>query len=102
MGPEAYIGPVSHRTPHHPGPLLPSPSPRPGEEGDRQAPSFRRLHPAAQHFGDAPGLGDAAAWGVGGLGVEDLADAAEAGFAEMRDEALQEVPRPRRILRVDA
>ena len=23
-------------TPHHPGPLLPSPSPRPGEEGEKR------------------------------------------------------------------
>src|SRR3954470_2241707 len=62
----------------------------------------RRLHPAAQHLGDAPGLGDAAAGGVRLLGVEDFADAAQAGFAEMRDETVQEMPGLRRISGVDA
>src|SRR3954466_10823934 len=33
--------PSSAQDPHHPGPLLPPPSPRPGEEGERQEPFIR-------------------------------------------------------------
>src|SRR5262245_22473079 len=52
--------------------------------------SLRRLDPAPQDLGDAPGLGDAAARGVGGLGVEDLADRAKAGLAHVGGEAVEE------------
>lgn len=41
----------------------------------------------AEDFGDAPGLGGAAAWGEGWLGVKDFGDGADAGFCEMRLEA---------------
>src|SRR6516165_4408773 len=47
--------------------------------------------PAAKHFCNAPGLCGAAAGRVGGLGVEDLADRADARFAEMGREARQEI-----------
>src|SRR5688572_5014595 len=50
----------------------------------------RGLGPAAQGFGDAPGLGDAAAGGVGLAGVEDFADGADARLAEVIDETLQQ------------
>ena len=58
--------------------------------GSSQPPSRRqpegrssrdRLHPSAQHLGDAPGLGDAAARRERRLGVEDLADRADARLA---------------------
>ena len=42
-----------------------------------------RLHPAAEKFRDAPCLGDAAARDVRFLRIEDFADRAQAGFAEM-------------------
>ena len=52
-----------------------------------KTPSPGRLDPAAEHLGDAPGLGDAAAGGVGRLGVEDLADAADARLVEVTRKA---------------
>src|SRR6185437_13722247 len=55
----------------------------------------RRLHPAPQGFGDAPGLGDAAARGVGRLGVEDFADGTDALLVQVRHQALQKPPRLR-------
>src|SRR3977135_1267538 len=51
-----------------------------------------RLDESAQHFGDAPGLGDAAARGEGGLGIKDLADRADAGLGEMRFETDEKMP----------
>src|SRR3954447_12151786 len=36
-----YAFPRPPKSPHHPGPLLPSPSPQPGEEGDKQKRSSR-------------------------------------------------------------
>src|SRR3954468_22966300 len=61
----------------------------------------RRLHPAAEHLGDAPGLGDAAAGGVRLLGVEDLADRAEAGLVQVGDEPLEEPPGAGAVVGVD-
>src|SRR5688572_29479872 len=60
----------------------------------------RRLHPAPQEFRHAPRLRDAAAGRVGRLGVENLADGAEAGLAQMRDEAIEKVSRGSRVVRV--
>ena len=48
---------------------------------------------APEDFGDAPGLGDAAAFGVRGLGVENFADGADAAVVEMRFEAVEELAR---------
>src|SRR3954470_4955490 len=52
-----------------------------------------RLDENAEHFGDAPGLGDAAARRERRLGIEDLADRADRGLAEMRLEPGQEAAR---------
>jgi hypothetical protein len=46
-------------------------------------------HPRPQYFGDAPRLRDAAAGGVRIFCIEDFADAADAGFAEVIVEATQ-------------
>jgi hypothetical protein len=43
----------------------------------------------AQHFRDAPGLGDAAARREWWLGVKDFADRTNASFSEMRLEAVE-------------
>ena len=60
----------------------------------------RSLVHAAQHFRDAPSLGDAAARHEGRVGVEHLADRADAGFGEMRLEAGEETPSRRAIIGV--
>src|SRR4051794_14264571 len=52
--------------------------------------SPRRLYENAKHLGDAPCLRDAAARRERRLGVEDLADRADRGLAEMRLEPGQE------------
>src|SRR5947207_9097228 len=49
-----------------------------------------RLDPAAQDLGHAPGLGHASAWRIGLLGVEDLADRADAAVSQVGQEPLQE------------
>src|SRR5207253_2493424 len=59
------------------------------------------LDEAAQHFGDAPGLSDAAARRKGRFGVEDLADRADPGLGEMRLEAGEKTARLFRLVRVD-
>ena len=51
------------------------------------------LHPAAQHFGHAPGLGHAAARPIGSLGIEDFADRADAGLAQMGGKTAEKLPR---------
>ena len=43
----------------------------------------------AQHLGNAPGLGDAAARRIGRLGVKDLADRSQAELAKVRLEAAE-------------
>src|SRR5256885_16856073 len=48
------------------------------------------LHPAPQHFSHAPGLRHAATGRKRLFGIEDLADGANTGFAEMRLKAVQE------------
>ncbi len=53
---------------------------------------FSRLDESAQHFGDTPGLGDAAARGEGRLGIEDLADRADAGLGEVGFETVEKMP----------
>src|SRR5712692_10997574 len=53
---------------------------------------FSRLDESAQHFGDTPGLGDAAARGEGRLGIEDLADRADASFGEVGFKAVEKTP----------
>src|SRR6185436_6266300 len=58
----------------------------------------RRLYETAQHLGNAPGLCDAAARRKGLVGVEDLADRADRGFAEMRLEPRQEASRARLVV----
>src|SRR5436305_7802617 len=50
------------------------------------------LHIRAQHFGDAPGLRDAAARGVRRIAVEDFRDRADAGFAEVAAHRLERGP----------
>ena len=52
-----------------------------------EGPSAGGLDPAAEHLGDAPGLGHAAARGVGRLAVEHLADGAAAGMVQLADRA---------------
>ena len=47
----------------------------------------------AQRFGDAPGLGEAAARRERRLGVEDLADRADAGFAQLLLQAVEQAAR---------
>src|SRR3954451_25489256 len=51
--------------------------------------STRRLQPATEHLGHAPGLGGAASGEVGGLGVEDLADRADAVLVEVGAEPFE-------------
>ena len=59
----------------------------------------RGLHPAAQHFRDAPRLRHAAARRVGLLGIEDLADRPDTRFVEMRQEPVEERARLLGIVR---
>ena len=54
-----------------------------------------------EHFRHAPGLGDAAAGMIRRLGVEDLADRADAGFVQVRLEAGEQL-RARPLVRMDA
>src|SRR3954462_12759188 len=60
-----------------------------------------QLDARAQHFRNAPRLGDAAAWGEWRFGIEDFADRTDAGVVEMRHEAFERLPRPDRIARID-
>ena len=46
---------------------------------------FLRLHPAPQGFGDTPGLGNATSGRKRFLSIEDFADRADAGQAQMGD-----------------
>src|SRR4051812_34654037 len=55
--------------------------------------AYCRLDPGPENLGHAPPLRDAAARGEGGLGVEDLADRAQGGLAQMGTEAFEEMPR---------
>src|SRR6266481_127541 len=55
----------------------------------------------AEHFRDAPCLGDAAARRERWLRIEDFADRADAGFGEMRLKAVEEMPRRFAIIGVD-
>src|ERR1700733_11993366 len=59
------------------------------------------LDPAPQHLGDAPGLGDASAWGERRLRVEHFADGSDAGVSQMRREAVQKLPRVLQIAGMD-
>src|SRR5437868_4910061 len=61
----------------------------------------RGPHPRPERLGDAPRLRDAPARRVRRLGVEDLADRAEARLAEVRDEAVEAAPRAREVARVE-
>src|SRR2546428_18887 len=56
----------------------------------RCAPSGAQLMKTPQHLRHAPRLRCAAARLVGRLGIEDFADRSDAGFSEMRFEAVQE------------
>ncbi len=53
----------------------------------------RRLHPAAQHFRHAPGLGDAAAGGVRLARVEHFANRSDSIFVQMFRKTLEEFAR---------
>jgi hypothetical protein len=59
------------------------------------------FHPAPQHFGHTPGLRDAATGCKRPFGIEDLADGANTGFAEMRFKAMQEAPGPSIVVWID-
>ena len=48
------------------------------------------LHPAPQHFGHTPGLRHAATGRKRLFGIEDFADGANTGFAEMCLKAVEE------------
>src|ERR1700737_569912 len=52
----------------------------------------------AEHFRDAPCLGDAAARRERWLRIEDFADRADAGFSEMRLKAVEEIAARRTII----
>src|ERR1700733_138413 len=60
-----------------------------------------RFDEAAQHFGDAPGLSDAAARREGRLGVENLADRADSSLPDVRLEAVEKMARRRYVIRMD-
>src|SRR4051794_6687305 len=53
-----------------------------------------QLQPAAEHFGNAPRLRDAAARQEGRLGVEHFADLADAGFVQVPIEPGQQIAQP--------
>src|SRR5579864_3457444 len=74
---------------------------RPFSKLATRASSTRGFHPATEHLGDTPGLGNSAARGIRGLGVEDLADGAQASLAEVGHEAFEEAPRARSVVGVD-
>src|ERR1051325_3109696 len=57
-----------------------------------------RLHPGAQDFSDAPGLGDAAAGHVRFASVEHVADRAEAVVAQMSLENFEKFSRGRFVV----
>src|SRR5919199_6239456 len=59
------------------------------------------LYPAPQHFGHAPGLRHAATGCKRLFGIEDLADGANTGFAEMRLKAMQKVSGSSVVIWVD-
>src|SRR5437899_6933147 len=52
----------------------------------------------AEHFRDAPCLGDAAARRERWLRIEDFADRTDAGLSEMRLKAVEEMPRRRTLI----
>ena len=64
--------------------------PPPSAPEDPEPRFLRCLDPASQHFGNAPGLGDAAACKVRFAGVEDLTDCADAIVAEVLRKSLEE------------
>lgn len=41
------------------------------------------FHPYPQHFGNRPSLGDAAAWGEGGIAIKDFAEIADPMIAQV-------------------
>ena len=55
--------------------------------------------PGAQHFGDAPGLRDAAAGSERRFGIEDFADGADAGLVQVRPEPVEKLARLGAIVR---
>ena len=59
------------------------------------------LHPAPQHFGYTPGLRDAATGRKRLFGIEDLADGANTGFAEMCLKAVEEASGSSIVIWVD-
>lgn len=59
------------------------------------------LHPAPQHFGHTPGLRDAATGRKRLFGIEDLADGANTGFAEMCLKAMEEASGSSIVIWVD-
>jgi hypothetical protein len=65
------IGADCRYPPHHPGPLLPSPSPQPGEEGEKQE-SFNRspLSPGRGEGDGREGVGGVRGLGGGKIGPE--------------------------------
>src|SRR5262245_55707670 len=72
-----------------------------GEDGSpgafqfpRSRPLLSSLQPAAQRFGDAPRLGNAAARRVVALGIEDLAELPNARLAQVRHQPVEQVPCP--------
>src|SRR5215208_244597 len=64
------------------------------------APLPRRLHQAAQHLGDAPGLGDAAARRERRVGVEDFADRTDPGLGKLGLESGKKTARGVEVFRV--
>src|SRR3954469_3023122 len=60
-----------------------------------------QLDARAQHFRNAPRLGDAAARGEWRFSIEDCADRTGAGGFERGRESLEVLPRPDRIARID-
>ena len=60
-----------------------------------------RFDPGAEDFGDAPGLGDAAARFERRFGVKDFVDGADAAFVQVSSETLQKFSRTGFVLRMD-
>src|SRR4051812_36040530 len=79
-------------------PPLPNPLPRSGGEGTIQTLQrglrgvLGRFGERTQDFGDAPGLGGAAARGVGGVRVKNFGNGPHAGFTKVGVEPAEEVP----------
>ena len=71
-----------------------------GLDGNWRAWHIRRPDPAPQDLGNAPRLGDASAWRVWLLRIEDLTDRPETELVELWYERIEKTPRADDVVRM--